>query len=200
MPKGKNFIIISLNYSGSRYTHSVCTALTGHIGGKHHHLHPNKQYEDYVKIGLYRDPRDIILSTAIRHHNGNIQDGITTQAGRGTVWRDLPEWFARNDFYNFKYEDWKGDERSYIDTLTLILDSDATEEEKDEICVKFDLSVVNQKEFWGKQDKDYQHFGSAPSANKGRIGRWKNIFTREELDEINRRFGTLMEMMGYEIV
>lgn len=156
----------------------------------------NLQKNNYLGFFIYRDPRDKIVSNAhwIMNHPSFSKSEKTSIPQIITKLIPLTKaeynqysgWFKVPFFYSFKFEDLIGPrgggtsikQRSTIINICKHLKINPDKKTVDN-CVK-------------------KLFGKAPTFREGKIGSWKNHFTKEQTLLAKQELGQLLIELGYE--
>ncbi len=145
-------------------------------------------------VGLYRDPRDALLSAweygkhghpksmaarAFRRSVPDIPSGIPWMLDRV---RDAVRWRQHPLILTLRYEDLRYDFATQIDRLLAFLDLHLAPEVVQSVLASYQP---------GKPSGG-MHF------NKGVTGRFRDVLTPEEIALCNRAFGPYLPLLGYE--
>jgi hypothetical protein len=145
---------------------------------------------------IYRDPRDALLSayeygrriieqkgrTNAFSHLDTIEKAIDFMAD---YCRDWEAWMRLADPYTFRYEDllrdYEGQAAHLLDFLSLDPDTPGVRE------------AIEKNRPKTAASRDGVHF------SKGRVGRFREVFTPKQLKLCEERFAPYLERMGYEL-
>ena len=204
--RGKVFVA-GLPSSGSTFVYQIMREL-GYKPVKIHHYTKEKG----CKIVTYRDPRDMICSTAKRQTKKNYPNlkGIDryNQAytslfiEKPNCQEILDSYSEREDALLIKYEDFfGGNELQMIKNILLFL----KDKEKESVLInainKYSISNnLKRAKKLGKfevYDKKTHLHGNHIS-NKGKSGYWKEELPEETLFLVNNRLKDFMKRYGYE--
>ena len=146
-------------------------------------------------IYIYRDPRDAMISA--------MDNGRKARAkGRQNAFSQLIDFNAAVDFMldylkiwkawihsdatlNTRYENLLSDYDAEVQRLIEFIPIQFNSEEVDAVLERY----RPEKARGGQKGIHY---------SKGRTGRYREIFTNDELTELNNKFGPYLEQMGYE--
>jgi len=143
---------------------------------------------------IYRDPRDALLS-AYEHGQRMSQKGLENAfTPLTTIEKSINfmesyvkiarGWLSSNQTLAVKYEDFKSNYDHEVNNLIEFLEIDQTENKVKEI-------VDNYRPEQKGQNRPGVHFV------KGKVGRHKGSFTKNQLDQCDRLFGDFLQEFGY---
>ncbi len=214
----QRFALLSIPASGAYFLRKVLYQLTGRESEEKveaefpmHYLDFSNLYREYFEdtpntklICLIRDLRDVFVSFALEHGEGNtIDEKLLWMI---TIGLDSPEnkerfmkghalealrWMQDPNVLVFRYEDIVKREHDELDMreetvaqLAQFLEIEWSSEEKKNLL----------KEHWGKVDVS----GSGDSFPNGKVGSWKKHFKEAHICEFKKRYGAYLIALGYE--
>lgn len=208
-PPTKNEIYVSgWVASGSTFIYQVLSEFNLKVT-KVHGL-PNWNSGDLTFYPI-RDPRDVILSTAFRKYQLDVERGDVTETIREAIHHLYYKLKIVDDYYKainrqnlifLRYETFfKGFEKKLIAFLADQVGCSLIDDDVDIIMQKFSLNsnkerMRNQKGFenWDNRTKIHGNHIS----NDGKIGGWKELFNYELASDVNALFGNFIIDLQYE--
>jgi hypothetical protein len=145
---------------------------------------------------IYRDPRDALLSAweygrrGVEQGRPNAFSDITDIDSASSFMIDYihiwEKWNRCQQAFRCKYEDLLTSYQSQIDQMLLFLKLNPDKEGVIKVIDKFRP---------GGEDTGQKglHF------HKGKIGRFRQALTREQVAKLNKKFGVFLDRMGYQI-
>lgn len=142
---------------------------------------------------IYRDPRDVLVSAMEHGTRGRARGATDAFAKLENVdraiealvqWLDVAEaWLARDDVLHVRYEDLKLDPEREAERLKRHLGLEVNGKETARILQRY--SSANP------EAADRLHF------NKGVAGRFREVLSDHEVDQLRDRVGPRVEALGY---
>jgi hypothetical protein len=166
------------------------------------HVKPTINLNLLINLGIvkatyiYRDPRDVVVS-AFEHgerirskgenHTFAQFETIESVILASKKWlKSYEDWTRIQDTFTIKYEDLVCNPLKVMNKLIEFLEIEIPSESLENILNKY------QKENLNYHKERYLHF------NVGKIGRYKEIMTEDQLDLCNLVFNKYLKWMGYD--
>ena len=203
----KKIFVAGLPSSGSTFVYQIIREL-GYRPKKIHHFTPEKG----IKLVTYRDPRDMICSTANRQTKKNFPHLSANERynqAYKSLFVDQPSCQDIMENYStcpntllIKYEDYfGGNELQLFKTILEFLNDNENDKKLNKVLEKYSVSKnlerANRLGKFEVYDKRTHLHGNHIS-NKGKIGYWKNELPNETLALVNQNLQPFMEKYGYQ--
>ncbi len=168
------------------------------------HHHPNQHISELMAQGkikvtyIYRDPRDVALS-AYEAGKKLRSRGVFKRFGKLRTMEEAIEWTCQKlqncwqewthlkGILCFKYEDLLGNTMDELEKLCDFLEIEVNERKIKKIIETHSAEKIKKT----KSYTNVYHF------NKGKIGRFREEMTEEEIELCHKTFGDYIERMGY---
>jgi hypothetical protein len=203
----KKVFVAGLPSSGSTYIYQIIREL-GYRPQKIHHYTDKKG----LKLVTFRDPRDMICSTANRQTKKNyphLNQKERYKQAYQSLFVDQPNcqnildnYSNRSDTLLIKYEDFfGGNELSLFKNILTFLNDNENEITLNNIIKKYsvekNIERSNKLGSFEVYDKKTHLHGNHIS-NKGKIGYWKNELSEETIALVNKNLKEFMDIYGYD--
>lgn len=147
-------------------------------------------------VYVYRDPRDILIS-AIDHGKRSLESGENSPFEEFVEFEDallfvkkriniFKTYYGNRNVLMVRYEDLVFNESNTTKRICKYLKINLSEEKIISVLSKYDS---NNPDF----DREIINF------NKGEIGRYKRVLTKNQLNQINQEIGKGIKFMGYSL-
>ncbi len=204
----KPIYVLGLPASGSTFTFQLLNEMFPGRVIKTHKFIPKSNCFKFVN---YRDPRDIILSTAKRRY----QDLGELAGIEASIIQSHINLFRENKYHNnlkkykndkkaylIKYEDYfNGNEKKLIEFIAQKLNKNIKENKINYILDKYslrsNLKRAKKLKTFNNYDNKSQIHGNHIS-NMGKSGEWKKVFSTKVINIIKKDIGKFIIDFGYE--